>query len=240
MRRSDMNRYYLQAESEPAVPLVVVLKVSRNFMINYSYLVIDPADGQAVIIDPAWEMEKIELALAENGAALKGILITHAHPDHIHLAEPLAAKHNCPIWMSHEGIAASGFSAGRLVGIDVSPRFVGNSLIQPILTPGHTPGGMCYLIGDNLFTGDTLFSEGCGMCPDIEAAHALFASLQQLIARVEPHVRVFPGHTYGKPLGQKFSQLFRENIYLNFKDRATFAAYRLRRGQDYRKMLTFT
>jgi len=234
-----MNEYYAKDACPEPVPQVVVLKVCRQFMINYSYLVADPCGNGAVVVDPAWEMEKIEQALTDTGSVLSGILVTHAHPDHIHLAVPLAAEYGCPVWMSHEEIAVSGFRCPQLTGIKAIPWSVGNLRIEPILTPGHTPGGMCYLIGDNLFTGDTLFAEGCGICPDATAAHVLYDSLTHLKARVAPHVKVFPGHRYGKPPGQQFSQLLKENIYLQFNNEAHFAAYRLRSRQDPRKMFSF-
>jgi hydroxyacylglutathione hydrolase len=127
-----------------------------------------------------------------------------------------------------------------LVGIDTSPWAVGQMLIEPIFTPGHTPGSTCYLIGENLFTGDVLFAEGCGMCPDTEAAHAMFASLEHLKTRLKPQTRIFPGHSYGKPPGQILSQLLRDNIYLQFSDKDSFAAFRLRSGQNEAKMFSFS
>jgi hydroxyacylglutathione hydrolase len=221
------------------VPRVIIVKTCYEFMKNYNYLVVDPGSHQAVIVDPAWEMRKVEQALTDAQARLKGILITHAHPDHIHLAEPLSEKYDCPIWMSNEEIAASGFSARRLTGIDATPWMVGQMLIEPILTPGHTPGSLCYLIGDNLFTGDVLFAEGCGMCPDRQAAHQMFASLKHLKSRLKLQTRVFPGHSYGKPPGQMLSWLLKDNIYLQFSDRDSFTAFRLRNGQDRAKMFSF-
>jgi hydroxyacylglutathione hydrolase len=113
-------------------------------------------------------------------------------------------------------------------------------LIEPILTPGHTPGCTCYLIGNNLFSGDVLFAEGCGMCPDIQAAHAMFASLERLKAWLKPDTRVFPGHSYGMPPGQPLSRLLRDNMYLQFSNRDAFAAFRLRSGQDMARMFSFT
>jgi hydroxyacylglutathione hydrolase len=221
-------------------PQVVVLEMRYLLMKNYNYLVVDSASRRAVIVDPAWEMAKIDGALADTQACLSGILITHTHPDHIHLAKPLARKYDCPIWMSGDEIAASGFADGRLVCIDTSPWRIGQMLIHPIFTPGHTPGGICYLIGDNLFTGDTLFAEGCGICPDTQAAHAMFASLEILKSRLQSHTRVFPGHSYGIPPGQPFSRLLRENLYLQFTNRDDFAAYRLRKGQSRLKMFNFS
>jgi len=220
-------------------PQVVVLKMSYFFMINYNYLVIDPVTRQSVIIDPAWRMKKIDEALTYHEASLSGILLTHSHPDHIHLAKPLAKKYQCPIWMSNEEIAASGFSAEQLIGIDETPWSVGLMQIHPILTPGHTSGSICYLIGDNLFTGDTLFAEGCGLCSDVHTAHTLFASLEYLKSRLEPQTQIFPGHSYGKPPGQKFSRLLKENIYLQFKNEDQFAEYRLRKGQSKLKVFDF-
>jgi hydroxyacylglutathione hydrolase len=214
------------------VPQVVVMRMTYMSMVNYSYLVVDNLTNQSVVVDPAWNMEKIDLALASTRTSLSGILLTHAHPDHVHLAGPLAAKYCCPIWMSNEEIAASGFNIPRLIGIDMMPWSVGQLQIEPILTPGHTPGSTCYLIGNNLFTGDTLFAEGCGLVPDTAAAHAMFSSLNNLKRRLGPDTSILPGHSYGKPPGQKFSHLLKDNMYLQFKNENDFAAYRLRKGQN--------
>lgn len=218
-------------------PQVFLLKMSNSAMKNNNYLVVDPATHQAVVVDPAWELEKIEHALAGTRATLSGVLVTHAHFDHVHLARQVAQLYNCPIWMSKLEIAASGFDATHLVGIDEVSWRVGCMEIQPILTPGHTPGCVCYLIGDNLFTGDVLFAEGCGICGDVAAAHQMFASLEKLKARVSPHVHVYPGHTYVRPPGQRFGDILRFNMYLQFDDPDSFAAYRLRKGQT--KLLDF-
>ena len=220
-------------------PQVVVLDVRHHAMKNYNYLVVDPSTREAVIVDPAWEIDKIERALADTGAALRGILLTHSHHDHIHLSKPLAEKYDCPIWMSSAEIAASGFHASRLTGIEANPWNVGTMAIEPIFTPGHTPGSTCYLIGDNLFTGDVLFAEGCGICPDTRAAYAMFASLERLKTCIPPRTRVFPGHSYGLSPGQPMSRLLRENIYLQFSNRESFAAFRLRSGQDRARLFRF-
>lgn len=217
-------------------PQVVVMKMQFQFMTNYNYLIIDPATSQAVIVDPAWEMDKIDAALDDAQVTLAGILITHSHPDHLNLAAPLATRRRCPIWMSNSEIAVSGFAHPWLVGIDTAPWYVGALQIQPLHTPGHTPGCFCYLIGDNLFTGDVLFAEGCGMCPDVPAAHRMFASLEYLKALLEPHTRVYPGHSYGKAPGQRFHDIMQDNIYLQFKDKDTFAGFRMRKMQNRMSM----
>jgi hydroxyacylglutathione hydrolase len=221
-------------------PQVTALRVQNGEMKNYNYLVVDPSSLRAVIVDPAWEIEKIDRAVADAQAILSGVLLTHSHPDHVHLAKPLAEKYDCPIWMSKVEIAASRFDDARLVCIDTSPWVVGQMLIEPIFTPGHTPGSTCYLIGENLFTGDVLFAEGCGACPDTEAAYAMFASLERLKSRVRPQTRVFPGHSYGRPPGQPMSLLQKENIYLQFSDKGSFAAFRLRKGQNITRMFSFS
>jgi hydroxyacylglutathione hydrolase len=220
-------------------PCVFLVKVANQRMKNNNYLVVDPATHQSVIVDPAWQLEEIQSALARTESTLSGILLTHAHFDHINLAKPLAELYNCPIWMSQEEIDASGFDARQLIAIDETPWLVGQMRIQPILTPGHTPGCVCYLIGDNLFTGDVLFAEGCGICGDLAAAYQMFVSLERLKHRVKPNTRIFPGHTYVRPPGQRFSGLLGYNMYLNFSDRESFAAFRLRKGQSREKLLDF-
>jgi hydroxyacylglutathione hydrolase len=221
------------------MPRVHVMRMSYAWLVNYNYLVVDPVSRQAVVVDPAWQMDTIEGALADAKANLCGILLTHSDPDHTHLSKPLAAKHACPIWMSKEEIAASGFQDEHLIGIDAEPWSVGWMRIEPIPTPGHSQGSTCFLIGDNLFTGDTLFAEGCGLCPDAPAARTMFASLDRLKRRLVPQTRIYPGHSYGKPVGQPFSEVLRGNIYLQFDDVEKFVAFRLRKGQDQSRFFAF-
>jgi hydroxyacylglutathione hydrolase len=227
------------ARQDSLVPDVVVLDVRHRSMKNYNYLVVDPATRLSVIVDPAWELEKVTQAIADSNSRLSGVLLTHSHHDHIDLAERVSEQYDCPIWMSNTEIAASGFRAKRLVGIDTEPWQVGELLIEPLFTPGHTAGSTCYVIGDNLFTGDVLFAEGAGICRDVPAAHAMFGSLELLKRRIPPRVRVFPGHSYGQPPGRPMSQLLRDNIYLQFTDKESFTAFRLRGGQDKARQFSF-
>lgn len=219
---------------------VFVLDVRFQFMKNFNYLVVDKARRDALIVDPAWEIDKIDAALLEARAVLRGVLITHSHSDHINLARTVSERHGCPIFMSKAEIAFSGFTAADLVPIDAAPRYIGPIRVEPIFSPGHTPGCLCYLIEDNLFTGDVLFAEGCGMCPDLESAKTMYFSLQELRRRTSERTRVFPGHSYGRSPGQTMAQVMRDNMYLHFKDEHSFAAFRMRRGQSREKLFRFS
>lgn len=222
-----------------ASPRVAVLRMQHSFMVNYNYLVIDEWSRDAVLVDPAWEMQKIEDAVAAAGARLRGVLLTHSHVDHIHLAEAVAGKFSCPAWMSREEIEFSGHRSPNLLEIDRPSLQIGTLRIEALHTPGHTPGCVCYLIGNNLFSGDVLFAEGCGMCPDRPAAYGMHASLERLKRIISPGVRIYPGHSYGKPPGQPFSQVLLDNIYLHFESPETFADFRLRKLQDRARMFHF-
>lgn len=234
-----MNNNSAELTESLLLPEVVTLRMSNQSLINYNYLIIDAETRNAVIVDPAWELDVIEEALYNASASLKGILLTHAHLDHVHLAKPLSQRYLCPIWMSEKEIAVSGYRAPGLISLQEKPLSIGQMQIQPILTPGHTAGCVCYLIGDNLFTGDVLFAEGCGICPNTEAAYQMFDSLEKIKKSISGHTRVFPGHSYGKQPGRLFSQILRENMYLQFKTRESFAAFRLRGGQKQAKLFNF-
>jgi hydroxyacylglutathione hydrolase len=217
---------------------VVVVEVQRHVMRNFNYLVVDRHRRDAVLVDPAWQFDKIQQAVSESGASLREVLITHSHPDHIDLARRVSDEYRCPIRMSKEEIAFSGFDAPRLEPLDGAWRS-GGLHIRPILTPGHTPGCVCYLIDDNLFTGDVLFAEGCGMCPSREAAQQMYHSLAALKGGLDPRTRVYPGHSYGKPPGRPMAELLRDNMYLQFTTPDSFVAFRMRPGQGMAKLFNF-
>lgn len=212
---------------------VVTLRVCQGVFTNYSYLGADAAKGAAFLVDPAWELAKIEDAIRQSATRCECILLTHAHPDHVDLADELAVRHEIPVYMSSQEIEKYQFRCSNLTPLDEQDRIpIGSGNVTPILTPGHTYGSMCFLFEGNLFTADTLFAEGCGMCFGEGSDPAeLFHSIQRLKAMIPPETRIFPGHSYGLPPGQPFSRLLTQNIYLQFEKEQDFIAYRMRSGQ---------
>ena len=214
---------------------VAVLKMVNKNMINYNYLLVNHVSRDALIVDPAWDFEKIEYSLYTRAAQLKGILITHSHHDHIDLAKPLSEKYNIPIWISKEEVEYSGFDAHNIELFNNNVPWVEASMvIEPIFTPGHTPGCVCFKVGNNLFTGDVLFAEGCGIVPSEDAAFEMYDSLQLIKSSIDGSTKVYPGHSYGKAPGQSFSDVLDNNIYLHFRDKAAFAKFRMRKRQNNR------
>ena len=212
---------------------VYPLKVTRHFFKNYCYLVMHSETKEAVLIDPAWEMDKIEQQLKTHDAKLKAILLTHHHIDHVNLAESFAQKYHVPVRMSKVEIEEYGFSCSNLVPIVHSePLEFGQLSLWPFFTPGHTKGAICYFIEQNLFTGDTLFIEGCGICAGKGACPSqMFDSLSYLKKTLPQTTHIYPGHSFGKEPGQSFKDLFENNIYLHFTDRKHFIAFRMRPNQ---------
>lgn len=212
---------------------VVTLKVSRGLFKNFTYVGIEKLAGESFLVDPAWDADQIEQALERSRSRCRFILLTHAHPDHVDLADTLATRWGLPVYMSREEIDRYGFRCSNLQPLDESQRLgVGCSAVTPISTPGHTEGSMCFQFEDHLFTGDTLFTEGCGMCEGEGAdPMAMYHSLQKLKAVIPPNTRIHPGHSYGLSPGQRFARLLVTNIYLQFDRPDGFVAYRMRKGQ---------
>ncbi|HVU24783.1 MAG TPA: MBL fold metallo-hydrolase [Opitutus sp.] len=213
---------------------VVPLKVCHGPFRNFSYLAVDGESRGSFLVDPAWERGRIEDALDRAGSRCGFILLTHSHPDHVDLADALARERGIPVYLSRPEIERYRFDCANLRVLEEADRLpIGGAQVTPILTPGHTLGSMCFLCAGNLFTGDTLFAEGCGMCLG-EGANpaALFHSLRKLKATIPPETRIFPGHSYGQPPGQTFARLLGQNIYLQFEKADDFVAYRMRSGQS--------
>lgn len=180
-------------------------------MVNFAYLIGDRDTGEAVAIDPAYDIPGLLDVLAADEMRLTGVLATHYHADHVGgtmmglsiagIAELLQVV-SVPI---HVQAAEAEFvrqvtevSATDLVehrGDDTVP--VGTISIELIHTPGHTPGSQCFYVNDRLVSGDTLFLDGCGRTdlPGGDAA-ALYDSLTQKLMKVPDSAVLFPGHQY--------------------------------------------
>ena len=209
------------------------LKVSNLFFKNYTYLIVDRCSGMAIVVDPAWELDKIEKILNRTDSRLSTILLTHSHFDHVNLVAPLVKKYNAQVIMSKAEIDYYGFRCNNLNDIDSEmPLSLSQIDVTPLFTPGHSKGSMCYLIDDFLFSGDTLFIEGCGICVGNGAdPKAMFSSLNLLKEKITASTKIYPGHSFGKAPAKPFSYLLKNNIYLQFKECDKFIGYRMRKGQ---------
>lgn len=158
---------------------------------NYAYLVIDETSGQAGVVDCA-EAEPVLRAAAREQVALRAILPTHHHYDHVGGNEDLLA--------AAPGLAVYGVDE-RIPGLTQRVRdgdrlALGTLAARVIFIPAHTSGHIAYHFPDEraVFTGDTLFAGGCGRLFEGDAA-MMIGSLSKL-AVLPDDTRVYFGHEY--------------------------------------------
>lgn len=163
------------------------------------YIIHDEKSPFCCVIDPGYEADTILDKLSELGLTLEAILLTHGHFDHVGAVRDLAADTGCQVWLCAEDLALpTNLTAGPLCYTNTYAE--GTTLhlagldISVLQTPGHTPGSVCLIMEDTLFSGDTLFAGSCGRtdlpCGD---SRAMRDSLCRLAALSENY-RVCPGH----------------------------------------------
>jgi glyoxylase-like metal-dependent hydrolase (beta-lactamase superfamily II) len=213
---------------------LTTLRTTTSPFRNLVHMLTNPVSGTALIIDPAWDLDKIRDVLAFHKVSLKYILLTHSHNDHINLVDELVGRYpDVEVYMSQAEIDFYGFRCKNLVAIrDFSPLHLDGFDVNPIFTPGHTYGSVCYLIDRFLFSGDTLFTEGCGICHGAGSdPEKMFDSLQTLKRTVHRETGIFPGHKLGLPIGKTLGSLLVTNLYLMLESKSHFVKFRMRKGQ---------
>jgi len=208
---------------------VLQLRMRHGRYVNFNYVIADRATLRAVVVDPAWEMDRLVSALKRHRWTLEAVLLTHSHPDHVDLCHQVADRFDCPILMHEEEVDFAGFRSPRLQRFrDLETYYLGRTWVTPIHTPGHTPGSACFLTSDVVVTGDTLFNEGCGVChlhggdPQV-----MFRTLRRLRTELPGRIRMLPGHSYGTPPGLSMSDVLQMNIYLMINDPERFVEFRM-------------
>lgn len=158
-----------------------------------SYLVV--AGGDAAVIDPSWRSEQYVSAAKERRVAIRAVIDTHLHADHLSGARRLADAVGARLYLG----ALEGFVFKGWIPVnDGDAVRIGAARLTAALAPGHTPGSLVWRIDDEaLFTGDVLFLSSVGR-PDLHgntaaAASRLHQSLRR-IAQLPREVRVLPGH----------------------------------------------
>ena len=160
---------------------------------NYSYLIIDEKNNIACVVDPS-EADPIIEYLENTQIKLKFILNTHHHYDHVGGNQRLKEKYGASV-IGYKG------DKERIPGIDIlvndQETWIHKNFEAKIIhIPGHTLGHICFYFykDESIFTGDTLFSLGCGRI--FEGTYAqMFNSLMKL-KKLPTNTKVFCGHEY--------------------------------------------
>ncbi|MCY3850099.1 MAG: MBL fold metallo-hydrolase [Acidimicrobiaceae bacterium] len=180
-------------------------------MVNFVYAIGDRQSGEAVLVDPAYDIKDLLAVLGADDMACTGVLATHYHPDHvggsmmgmqlegvaellehvdvpIHVQAPEAEYVRTVTGVTDENLVQH--QSGDVVS-------VGAVDVELICTPGHTPGSQCFLVDGRLVAGDTLFLDGCGRMdlPGSDPAQ-MYESLTRKLAKVPDSAVLYPGHRY--------------------------------------------
>ena len=158
-----------------------------------SYVVV--SEGQAIVIDPLYPPQKYQELAQKNGFKIIKVIDTHQHADHISSAQDLSNLTKSEIYESNLEV----WDRTAKFLSDKDELKFGNSTLNVMHTPGHTPGSLSYLIDEKfVFTGDILFIESIGR-PDLrdkaeEFASELYDSLHNKLLNLPPETIVFPAH----------------------------------------------
>ncbi len=184
-----------------------------------NYLIWDEKSKEAVLIDCSDYEETIISDIKENGLKLKYILLTHGHFDHVlglnetkKATGAQAAIHKDDVVMLDNINEFGRFFAMPPQEIpqydlnveDGQELNIGDIKIKVIHTSGHTEGGVCYLIENNLFSGDTLFRDCYGRTDLFGGDFSKIKySLKEILFKLNDSVVVYPGHGASSTIGHE-------------------------------------
>jgi glyoxylase-like metal-dependent hydrolase (beta-lactamase superfamily II) len=193
---------------------MVIEQVKVGPMAVFCYILGDENSGEALLVDPASNFDKILFLVNKNKLKVSKIINTHGHFDHTSGNRYFTKKYGSDVYI-HEldsPMLKSGinrimdfFKGWKLPSAKVKLLNdgdivkLGSEQIKVIHTPGHTPGSICLYWKGNLFTGDTLFTEGMGRT-DFKGGSSehIMNSIRSRILTLPDDTVIWPGHHYGR------------------------------------------
>ena len=194
---------------------MIIEQILVTGMAVFCYLIVDETTKDAVLIDPAGDYNLIYKQVEKHNSIIKYVINTHGHYDHTSGNSYVTAKTGANLLIHQDDLRHLRISreecalfsqpeknrAGKkILLLKDNDRFIiGNTQLWIIHTPGHSAGGISVYSDGNIFTGDTLFTEGVGRTdlPDSSQSD-LLNSIKKKILSLPDDTRIWPGHHYGR------------------------------------------
>jgi hydroxyacylglutathione hydrolase len=165
------------------------------------YIVVCPQTGDSVLIDVPPGARTIVKHL--QGTNLRYILLTHSHIDHYTGLKATRDRIKAPVAVHAADSRKWLPFPPEILLTDGDVITAGKVHIEALYTPGHTPGSMCFRVGDHLLAGDTLFPGGPGRTPTPADFGQMVRSLKEKIFVLPDRTRIYPGHGPATTLGKE-------------------------------------
>ena len=207
-----------------------ILRYNLGPLDNNTYLIVDEATNEAALVDPSFDSEGLWPEIEAKNVAIRYILNTHAHFDHIVGNAFYVARTNAPIALHRADLPLlrSLPEQGKMFGFEFEPSpeptilledeqtlTLGETPIRVLFTPGHAPGHVAFLLEDTVIPGDCLFAGSIGRT-DLPGGsyQTLMESIRTRLLTLPDATRVLPGHGEPTTIGTER----RTNPYLQDKE----------------------
>jgi len=193
---------------------MIIEQILVTNMAVFCYLIADENSGEAVLIDPAGDYPKIFSAVNRHNSKIKWVINTHGHFDHTSGNDYVMKKTGANLLIHESDTEKLGKLTNKLLsrflGGKGSPKpieylrdgdiiEVGRIKIRVIHTPGHSEGSISLYTDGNIFTGDTLFTEGMGRTDLGDGSQRkIMDSIRNKILSLPDDTVIWPGHHYGR------------------------------------------
>lgn len=220
-----------EAPNTGHAPLEIV-QLEVGLLQNFCEVIGCPTTGEAALVDPAFEVDRLLAVVRQKGWRVTTILLTHTHDDHVAGLDEAFAETGAAIRChpSEVAIVERLVPADKIVTVaDGEDVTIGAGRMRAIWAPGHTPGCVCWYGPESeaLITGDVLFVGGCGgVSYEGSDPAAMVDTLQRKLGGLPEQTRMYPGHDYGKTPTSTLMWEFANNPALLADSVAAFCAYK--------------